>query len=126
MASIPWVESQLITRKALSYLDSRIGLREIVINSNAQWVAPRNSVVYSPDGKLVASDQAGVIRIWDAASGRLLSARRGDSENFLRIGHALLAWIVAWLGGRISAHPLRQESDANLGGDRPVGLDLGR
>ena len=60
------------------------------------------AVVYSPDGKLVASDQAGVIRIWDAASGQLLSARRGNFENFLRIGHALLAWILAWLGGRIS------------------------
>ena len=102
LASIPWVESRLITRKALAYLDSKIGERDIVIGATWGWVAPRNAVVYSPDGKLVASDQAGVIRIWDAASGQLLSARRGNSENFLRIGHALLAWILAWLGGRIS------------------------
>jgi len=101
LASIPQVASRLLTSKALAYLDSKVPGRDIVIQ--AVWGTPSNSfAVFSPDGKLLANDGQGAIRIWDAATGRRLSAWGGTSEFFVRIGHSLLALIVAWLGGRIS------------------------
>ena len=38
------------------------------------------------------------MRLWDAATGNLLAGPIGTSENFLRIGHSLLALVVAFLG----------------------------
>ena len=104
LASVPPVESRLLTTKALAYIDSKIPGRSINIQSQAALLgtSPRSLAVFSPDGKLLAKDDDGAIRIWDASTGRLLSLWGGTSENFMRIGHALLALVVAWLGGRIS------------------------
>jgi hypothetical protein len=33
---------------------------------------------------------------------RLLAGSGGTSENFLRIGHSLIALLLAWLGGHVS------------------------
>jgi hypothetical protein len=42
------------------------------------------------------------VRLWDATTGRLLGGWAGTTENFVRIGHSLIALIVAFLGGRLS------------------------
>ena len=47
------------------------------------------------------------VRLWDAATGRLLGGWSGTTENFVRIGHSLLALLVGWLGGQLSRHLCR-------------------
>jgi hypothetical protein len=42
--------------------------------------------------------------LWDATTGKLLSAGGSNSWSFIQIGHSLCALILAWLGGNLSRH----------------------
>jgi hypothetical protein len=42
------------------------------------------------------------LRIQDAATGKLIAGPGATSENLMRIGHTLLALLIALLGGRLS------------------------
>ena len=67
--------------------------------------APGNqfqSVAFSPNGNQVATSSLGTVRLWDATTGRLLGGWAGTTENFVRIGHSLLALLAGWLGGLLS------------------------
>src|SRR5262249_23096608 len=82
--------------------------RKAAIIVNVAWVssAPNSvqTLASSPQGGTLATSSQGVVRLWDAATGTLLAGPNGTSENFARIGHSLLALIVAYLGGRLSGH----------------------
>jgi hypothetical protein len=113
LASIRPIESQLLTTKALAYLDSKIPGRDLVIQG--VMGIPSRSVTFTPDGGFLTNTNPGVFQLFDAATGVSFSTGVGTSENFRRIGHSLLALIVAWLGGRISALLFVRSS----GGDYP-------
>lgn len=85
----------------MEYLESKIPGRELVIQG--VMGIPSRSVTFTPDGGFRTTTNPGVFEFWDAATGVNFSTGVGTSENFRRIGHSLLALIVAWVGGRISA-----------------------
>lgn len=93
LSLIPSVESRLLTTKILTRLDSKVQGRSAGIIQ---------SVAFSPEGTLVAAGNPGQVRVWDAATGRLLSGWTGTTENFVRTGHSLIALLAAWMGGLLS------------------------
>ncbi len=108
---IPSIEPRLITTKALTYLDSKFPDREIVegvfgINSsgrltrNGQAITS-TSIAPTSDGNTVTTDDKFVLG--DLMITRSSSVTAGvTTENFMRIGHSLLALIAAFVGGLLS------------------------
>ena len=147
LSLVPSIESRLITTKLLAYIDSKVprsnpaGFRFPVVLSGRvwdSWSSQQNqnnqsinstSIAFSPQGNLVASGNQGVIRVWDVSGGNPLGTWSGTGENFVRIGHSLLALIFAFVGGRLSgnlyargrqpvqgpANPLESTSDGSGG-----------
>jgi hypothetical protein len=109
LTAVPSIEPRLLTSKALIYLDSKVPGRPLVITGQA-WGGPGSttrqavaSLAFSPQGNLIAtSNNSGVVRVWSTTTGTILGTVSGTTENFTRIGHLLLALVLAWLGGRLS------------------------
>jgi hypothetical protein len=101
---IPPVESRLLTTKGLAYLDSKIPGRTVAftVTFTSPSQAGTQNVAFSSSGRSLTLTSSGAVRIWNAATGVLMSGPGGTSENFLRIGHSLLALVLAYVGGRLS------------------------
>ena len=107
LSLVPSVEARLPTSKGLAYLDSQVpgraGLVTFTVSLNGQPPPAGSSVAFSPQGRTLAtSSPQGAVRIWNATTGRLLSGPGGTTENFVRIGHSLLAVVFGLVGGRLS------------------------
>ena len=59
-------------------------------------------VAFTADGNQTCHLQPRQVRLWDAATGRLLGGWSGTTENFVRIGHSLFALLAGWFGGLLS------------------------
>jgi hypothetical protein len=110
-ALVPSIESRLITTKALAYLASKVPGRPpeaFTVGFSATDLGfPVNrvqTVAFDSNGTQLATSSQGTVRLWDLGSGKLLSAWRGTSENFAKIGHSLLSLIAGILGGLLSRH----------------------
>jgi hypothetical protein len=84
-----------MTTKALAYLDSKVPGR------TQGFYKVQFSAVGTPGNQLTTSN-LGSVKLWDAATGRLIGGWVGTTENFIGIGHSLFALIAGWLGGLIS------------------------
>jgi hypothetical protein len=109
LSLVPSIETRLITTKGLAYLDSKVPGRPPVVfsirlsaSSSLSVSQQIQAVAFSPSGNQVAGASSGVVRLWDAATGKLLQGWGGTTENFVNIGHSLIALLVAWLGGLLS------------------------
>jgi hypothetical protein len=109
LSLVPSIESRQLTTKGLAYLDSilpgrTLRVSNLVLTGTASGGSGSQiqSVAFTIDGTKLATSNRGVVRIWDAATGRLLSGWGGTTENFIRIGHSLLALVAAWLSGHVS------------------------
>jgi hypothetical protein len=109
MSMVPTVEVRLPTTKALAYLDSKVSGRmtgwTFVLSTNGVGGPtgnPYQGATFSLSGSPPANNQLTTVRLWDATTGKLLGGPSGTSENFLRIGHSLLALVMAFLGGGLS------------------------
>lgn len=104
LSVLPSIESRLITTKALTYLNSKVPgrpMKSYTINSGIGSGSPSNqvqSIFLSVDGNQAATDGQGKVAIWKAVTG----GWSGTTENFVRIGHSLVALLVGWLGGQLS------------------------
>jgi hypothetical protein len=70
------------------------------------------AVAVSPDGKHIPTSSLGTVRVWDAKTGTLLGGWAGTTENFVRIGHSLLALLAGWFGGLLSRRLWRASKTA--------------
>ena len=109
LSLVPSIESRQLTTKGLAYLDSilpgrTLRVSNLVLTGTASGGSGSQiqSVAFTIDGTKLATSNQCVVRVWDAATGRLLSGWGGTTENFIRIGHSLLALVAAWLGGHVS------------------------
>jgi hypothetical protein len=101
---VPPVEARLPTTKGLTYLDSKVPGRQKF------W-----PVAFTQCDRLPSSSQ-GVVRIWDTSTGRLLAGL----EDFVQIGHSLLALVLAFLGGHLSRCLHTGGRDSGEPGGSPV------
>jgi hypothetical protein len=104
---VPPIEARLLTTKLLAYLDSKVPGRgngetlSIAINTSSPSQADL-MVGISPSATAPNTSRPLVVKLWDVATGKLVSTNSGTSENFIRIGHSLIALVLAWLGGPLS------------------------
>ena len=89
---VPTVEERLPTTKGLAFLDSMPTGRVRIFRT----------VAFSPQGNTLDTTSSGNVRLWDVATGKVLSMPGGTTENFVRIEHSLLALIMAFAGGHLS------------------------
>jgi hypothetical protein len=107
---IPPIGSRLPTTWGLVLIDSKIPGRErtwvtgVMTFTKRAATNPVQAVAFSPQGDTLVSSSQGVVRLWDAATGKLLDVPGGTTENFVRIGHSLLALVLAFLGGHLSRY----------------------
>ena len=94
MSLVPPVEARLPTTKALAYLDSKVPGRTV------------SAIAFSVEGRSIGTSHGGTVRLWDATTGKLLAGPNGTTEVFLRIGHSLLALVLAFLGAHLSRYLL--------------------
>jgi hypothetical protein len=109
LSLVPSIEPRLVTTKALAFLDSKVpGRTQSFITIRLAGTISGTSgnqvqaVAFSPQGNQIATSSLGTVKLWDAATGRLLGGWAGTTENFVRISHSLLALLVGWLGGLLS------------------------
>jgi hypothetical protein len=113
LSLVPSIESRLITTKALAYLDSKVpgrplnmvALQTTVTNSGSPSDPVQSAIFAIGTNQLVTTSQG--LWILDVTTGKLRSGWGGSTENFVRIGHALFALLVGWLGGQLSRHQCR-------------------
>ena len=60
------------------------------------------AVAFSPQGGQLDTSNLGTVKLWGATTGRLPGGWAGTTENFVRIGHSLLALLAGWFGGLLS------------------------
>jgi hypothetical protein len=111
---VPPVESRLLTTKLLAYLDSKMPGRntvEILMPDpfDAMEMLPTNPV----GQKLVVPSLELAIAIQPFVP----APSMGTSQNFIRIGHLLIALLLAWLGGKVSTLLyVRSKAESDCGG----------
>jgi cbb3-type cytochrome oxidase subunit 3 len=120
LSLVPSIESRLITTKVLHYLDSKVprstpggrgyfeygsdGWMDLYVVNNS---LPNALVLNSANGKiedLTAADGSNTAWFSNILAGPLPNGSSGTTENFIRIGHSLLAVFAALLGGRLSKY----------------------
>lgn len=110
---IPPIESRLPTTMGLAFIDSKIPGRDTTVSAALTYIRraapnPSQTVALSAqDYALVSLSQGNVYRLWNATTGKLLAGQNGTTENFVRIGHSLLALLLAFVGGHLSRYLYR-------------------
>jgi hypothetical protein len=122
---IPPIGSRLPTTMGLAFIDSKIPGRETTTSAILTYGAPNPAqtiAVSARDYTLVSLSQGNAYRVWDTTTGKLLAGPGGTTENFIRIGHSLLALLLAFLGGHLSRHLYgRRRQDRSIPpGDSPA------
>lgn len=100
---IPPVGSRLPTTMGLTFIDSKIPGRETTISAVFSYTASP-VVGYTPQALNLPTSMQGNIWLWDSTTGKLVPGPVGTTENFIRIGHSILALLMAFVGGHLSRH----------------------
>jgi hypothetical protein len=130
---IPAIEAHLLTTKGLAYLDSQVPGRDtatlLTMNMN---LVPKpgtggyQTFAFSGTGSSPALGAPVAVQVLNANTGAVLIGSSGTTENFLRIGHSILALVFAYVGGHFSRWLFARGRTATSGGALPpavVGVD---
>jgi hypothetical protein len=102
---VPSVESRLPSSRGLAYLDSKLVDRVIAVNWAWTSIAPPGNpsqkIVFTTNEGTRAQNGQATVQLWDATS-MPRAGSKGSTENFVRIGHSLLAFLMALVGGHLS------------------------
>jgi hypothetical protein len=145
LSLVPSTGSRLITTKVLAYLDSKVprsipagfayfdydndGSMDLYVVNNSQpnalYLNKGNGVfqdVTAVAGLNPAGNQAtSYDMVFLKTSAKLwLRGSVGTTENFIRIGHSLLALIAAFVGGHISRHLYAKNREPVQGPANPL------
>lgn len=116
---VPSIEPRLITTQALSFLDSKVPRSIPVGMAYFDYDNDGSMDLYvvnnSHPNALYLNKEKGSIKDVTAVSGSnpgfsnilagpSLAGSSGTTENFVRIGHSLLALIAGFVGGQLSRH----------------------
>jgi hypothetical protein len=101
---VPSIESRLPTTRGLVYLGSRVQSPQANVAVGSAWSRPRmvRAIGFAPDGTMLAPGGPGSVRIWNTT---------GASETFVRIGHSLVALLLAFAGGHLSHGIAKHEAE---------------
>jgi hypothetical protein len=124
---VPSIGSRLPTTRGLAFLESMMPGREVTISAvfgytNTAGTNPVQSYVVTTQANTIIPDSPVKLRrVWDTWSGNVLAGPSGTTENFVRIGHSLLALMLAFIGGHLSRYLYhigqRREESVRLPGD---------
>jgi hypothetical protein len=143
LSLVPPFESRLITTKALAYIDSQLprsikarltyldydndGAMDLDFVNPAQSNAldlNKGNGTFQDVTATVGSNPANQATVsgtfYLSNTGRLLvRGSVGTTENFMRIGHSLLALVAAFVGGQLSRHLYEENRQTAHGQDSP-------
>lgn len=125
---VPPVESRLPTTKALSYLESKLPRRETASEFLFRLLVsgdPGNPGSPQPVIPDLTNARAADWNYSWMFTGAAPPGPNGTTENFVRIGHSLLALVVGLIGGRLSRY-LYDRGHARMAGDGDHPPDIGR
>jgi hypothetical protein len=111
LSLVPSIESRLITTKAITFLDSKmprsipasVALYDLVVEKDSQQIAV---FVNKGNGDLIDVPVVAGSNAWfpNIVAAPSLTGSIGTTESFVRIGHSLLAFVAALLGGQLSRY----------------------
>jgi hypothetical protein len=102
---VPAIESRLPSSKVLAWLDAKVRHSNDRATTDAFMLRLfSNQAVTQQEVKALAFIPAtrAETTYEQLVVGRLLTGSGGTTQNFIRIGHALIALVLAWVGGRLS------------------------
>jgi hypothetical protein len=111
---IPQIGFRLPTTMGLTFIDSKIPGRQTswvatflpYPNTNIETVGT-NSVqgyVFTPQVNNLYTSIQNNVWLWDATTGKLVPGPGDTTENFIRIGHSILALVLAFVGSQLSRY----------------------
>jgi hypothetical protein len=103
LALMPSTESRLITTSALAYLDSKVPGRPLDI------LPTLPELIRFANLNLLDINRPDIVTLWKVRS---VGGWSGTTENFMRIGHSLLALLAGWVGGQLSRRLCRTSRPA--------------
>jgi hypothetical protein len=109
LSTIPPIETRMISSQVFVYLHSKLPGQQAQTVSYLVTSRPTGNsgsksqmlTLTSTNNQLSASGK-GSVQFSIASNGLQLTRWGGSTENFVNIGHSLLALLLAWLGGLVS------------------------
>jgi hypothetical protein len=133
LSLIPPIETRLITTKALHYLYSKVPDDAVVVTSEAGRNVTsklKEHTISAPFQGLIVKNknQDGISPAYYAKYTKFKAMLRGSgsgkTENFVRIGHSLMALLIAWFGGQLPRYLWTKNRQGNVGRETSAGVDL--
>lgn len=116
---VPQIGPRLPTTMGLAFIDSKIPGRETTISAVVASTSAYNPVQAGGYTPQVYTPNQNNVWVWDARTGKLIAGSGGTTENFIRIGHSILALVLAFIGGHLSRH-LYETGERPAPGAQPV------
>jgi hypothetical protein len=138
LSLIPPIEARLLSSQGLAYVHSKLPGQSstnvvLTFTTGASGNSGQGSgtITLTPSVSQVVLGNSGTGRIFTVVNGNLFSNWGGSPENFVKIGHTLIALVLACLGGMLSkrlakTEPPRDSSSPSVSVSLPETESLGQ